>query len=323
MPVPTTRSSNTPLIGIGSCLAGNPVRYNGSSKAANPHVQLLSEHFEARAFCPEMGIGLGTPRPPIHLVGDMDVVRVLDVATHQQDYTAPIRQFARDTLTGAPDLCGYILVKGSPSCGYDRVKRFSDAGNLLASDQQGVFAATLGDIDPLLPLEDDGRLNDPGLRESFIRRIYAYHEWKRLRAEGISAGKLIKYYTRYKYLVMAHHLPSYKSIGRLLANTKSMPVEELADALIAQLMHALGQVSTRRTNSNVLQHMAGYLKRKLSPAHRQRLAALIHDYRLGHIPLIVPITLLQHHLADHPDQYLQEQVFLSNQGDTLGLRNTL
>jgi uncharacterized protein YbgA (DUF1722 family)/uncharacterized protein YbbK (DUF523 family) len=323
MPLTSVQPNNTPIVGIGSCLAGNPVRFNGSSKAANAHVQKICEHVTMRVFCPEMGIGLGTPRPPIHLVGSAEVVRVLDVQTHLHDFSEPIKQFASNTLEDNPELCGYILVKGSPSCGYDRVKRFSPEGNLLASDQRGIFAAALAEFDPLLPLEDDGRLNDPGLRNSFIARIHAYHDWKTLCAQNISPRQLIAFYTRYKYLVMAHHLPSYKSIGRLLANTKGVPIETLAEELITQLMTALTHVCTTRTNTNVLQHIAGYLKRKLSSDHRQRLAGLIHEYRLGKIPLIVPVTLLKHHLADHPDPYLEQQVFLSSKADDMSLRNSL
>lgn len=170
-------------MGISSCLAGNAVRYNGESKHPNDHVSSLCNHFEMRTFCPEMGIGMGVPRPPIHLVGTEPSVRALDVATHSNDYTDQLAAYADQILALAPELCGYILVKGSPSCGYDRVKRFSDDGDLVALDQQGIFAAALGRADPMLPLEDDERLNDPRLRESFVRRALAYHEWKTLRAQ--------------------------------------------------------------------------------------------------------------------------------------------
>ena len=165
-----------PLMGIGSCLAGNAVRYNAQTKAPNQHVRAISEAFQMRAFCPEMGIGMGVPREPIHIVGTEEAVRVLDVATHTQDYTNEIAGYADTVIRLAPELCGYILVKGSPSCGYDRVKRFGMNGHSIASDQKGIFAAALAKKDPLMPLEDDGRLNDPGLRESFITRAYTYHE---------------------------------------------------------------------------------------------------------------------------------------------------
>ena len=132
-----------PLLGIGSCLAGNAVRYNGQTKSPNQHVRNLADHFEMRAFCPEMGIGMGVPRPPIHLVGDEDRVRALDVDTHEHDFTDKLAGYADTVLSLAPELCGYVLVKGSPSCGVERVKRYTMAGHGVASDQQGIFARAL------------------------------------------------------------------------------------------------------------------------------------------------------------------------------------
>ena len=184
------------VMGIGSCLAVNAVRYNAQTKSPNQHLRALAESFEMRAFFPEMGAGMGVPRPPIHLVGSEESVRAVDVDTHQNDFTDKIAGYAETVLSLAPDICAYILVKGSPSCGYDRVKRYADNGHSVASDQQGIFAAALAKADPLLPLEDDGRLNDPGLRESFVTRAYAYHDWKQLLGSGLSAHKLVEFYSR-------------------------------------------------------------------------------------------------------------------------------
>ena len=316
-----TDETKRPLLGIGSCLAGNAVRYNGQTKAPNQHVRAISEHFETRAFCPEMGIGMGVPRPPIHLVGTEDAVRVVDVETHQEDFTDRIAGYADTVLSNAPKLCGYILVKGSPSCGYGRVKRYTESGNYAASDQDGIFATALAKRDPLLPLEDDGRLNDPGLRESFVTRANAYHEWKQLRENDTGIHALIQFYSRYKYLVMAHHVQSYKQLGRMLADAGKQDHEALAQAFIEILMNALKRPATRRSHSNVLYHISGYLKRSIPSEQRQRLALLIEEYRTGQVPLIVPVTMLKHHFADNPDAYINNQVFLNPYPDGLKLRN--
>jgi uncharacterized protein YbgA (DUF1722 family) len=270
-----------------------------------------------------MGIGLGVPRPPIHLVGSADAVRIVDVKAHEHDYTEQIRAYAGQVLDQAPQLCGYILVKGSPSCGYGRVKRYSPAGQHLASDQNGVFANALASGDPLLPLEDDGRLNDPGLRESFVTRACAYHDWKILVRQGLTAHRLIEFYTRYKYLVMAHHVPSYKALGPMLADAGRQPLEHLADAFISALMAALTHRATRRSHSNVLFHLAGYLRQRITAAQRQRLSVLIEDYRTGKVPLIVPVTMLKHHFADNPNAYIDGQVFLDPYPDELRVRNVV
>ena len=311
------------MLGIGSCLAGNEVRYNGQAKAANAHVQALCEAFNVQPFCPEMGVGMGVPRPPIHLVGTAEHLRVLDVATHQRDSTDVIADYARTVLENAPDLCGYILVKGSPSCGYDRVKRFNDKGNIVAHDARGIFASALAKLSPLLPLEDDGRLNDPALRESFVTRVCAYHEWRQLCNAGLTSAGLIGFYSRHKYLVMAHHLPSYKRLGPMLADLSGSDLQALADEFIAVFMGALTHRATRRSHTNVLQHLAGYLKKKLSPAERQRLGGLIDNYRTGLVPLVVPVTMLKHHFANNPNAYIDQQVFLSPYPEELQLRNLI
>lgn len=310
-----------PLLGIGSCLAGNAVRYNGDTKKPNEYVRDICAHFETRAFCPEMGIGLGVPRPPIHLVGSADAVRIVDVKTHSRDYTVQIQAYAQQVLDQAPQLCGYLLVKGSPSCGYGRVKRYSNEGRQLAADQNGVFAQALADRDPRLPLEDDGRLNDPGLRESFVTRACAYHDWKLLVLRGLTPHRLIEFYTRYKYLVMAHHVPSYKTLGPMLADAGQRDMAALADEFIDTLMAALAHRATRRSHSNVLFHLAGYLRGRITAEQRQRLGVLIEDYRTGKVPLVVPITLFRHYFADHPNAYINDQVFLNPYPDALRVRN--
>lgn len=316
-----TSQNPRPIMGIGSCLAGNAVRYNQQARSPNQHVRALTDTFEMRAFCPEMGIGMGVPRAPIHLVGSETRIRALDVDSHSMDYTDQLSAYAETALSLAPELCAYILVKGSPSCGYERVKRYSSRGRSVASDQQGIFAAALGRADPLLPLEDDQRLNDPGLRESFVTRAYTYHDWKKLRQQGLSAHQLIAFYSRYKYLLMAHHLPTYKALGPLLADAGKQPLAPLASEFIATLMAGLRHRATRRSHSNVLFHLSGYLKRKLPTAERQRLKDLIEQYRLGHIPLVVPVTMLRHHFANNPNAYIDTQVFMTPYPDEMGLRN--
>lgn len=239
-----------PLLGIGACLAGNAVRYNGDTNPPNEYVRDVCTHFDTRAFCPEMGIGLGVPRPPIHLVSTEQTVRIVDVKTHRHDYTDQIRDYARQILNEEPLLCGYILVKGSPSCGYGRVKRYSEEGQHLASDQNGIFAAALGVADPLLPLEDDGRLIDPGLRKSFVARACAYHEWKTLNRQGLNAHRLIEFYERYKHRVTVHNLASHKLLGNALAYAGEQVPDALATEFISTLMASLAHRATAGSHNN-------------------------------------------------------------------------
>ena len=232
-----------PLIGIGSCLAGNAVRYNGETNTPNRHVCEICEHFDVQAFCPEMGIGLGVPRPPIHLVGSKESVRVVDVETHRHDYTDAIRSYAQHTLEQAPLLCGYILVKGSPSCGYAGVKRYSQTGDYLASDQSGIFARALEEADSLLPLEDDERLRDANIRESFVNRARAYHHWKTLTGQGLKVRGLINFHASYKPLLIAHPLLNGKFFEPALARAGQQKLKEIAAELINTVMATLSHRS--------------------------------------------------------------------------------
>jgi uncharacterized protein YbgA (DUF1722 family)/uncharacterized protein YbbK (DUF523 family) len=312
-----------PKIGIGACLVGQPVRYNGDSKRQNKEIERLKEHITLKSFCPEMAIGLGVPRETVRLVGDLETTRLTDSATQTADYTAPIKAYAADVLANNHDLDGYILVKGSPSCGFARVKRYNEKGNVNGRDATGSFTAALKRLDPLLPLEEDGRLNDHGLRENFITRVYAYKDWKEFCKTGVTHHRLTAFWARYKYIVMAHHVPSYQEIGRLLANPKGKNPQMIADEFAFLLMHALTQMTTRRSHGNVLQHILGYLKKDLGNGDRSELSALIEQYRSGTIPLVVPLTLLKHHFKNFHHAYVDQQVFMQPYPGQLGLRNNI
>jgi uncharacterized protein YbgA (DUF1722 family)/uncharacterized protein YbbK (DUF523 family) len=310
-----------PIVGVGACLVGRPVRYNGESKRSNVHIDRLDEFVELRAFCPEMSAGLGVPRKPIRLVGDLGSLSLRDSDTQAIDYSQPVMALAESILAGEPMLAGYILVKGSPSCGYARVKRYNQDGNAVASDATGLFAAELMRLDPLLPVEEDGRLHDNQLRENFATRIYAYHDWKTLAAGDYSFHELQQFWVRYKYLVMAHHPASYRQIGRLLAGARRAPLPAVAAEFIQLLMQALNHLATRGSRTNVLQHIRGYLKRDLQTAEKGEVDELITQYREGHVPIVVPLTLMRHHFSKHRSDYIDQQVFMAPYPEQLGLRN--
>jgi uncharacterized protein YbgA (DUF1722 family)/uncharacterized protein YbbK (DUF523 family) len=315
--------NDRPEIGIGACLVGQPVRYNGDSKRGNPHIESLQGELSVRAFCPEMAIGLGVPRETVRLVGEPGRLRLTDSATQRADHSAPMVDYAAQVLEKNPDLAGYILVKGSPSCGYQRVKRYNEDGNAVASDASGVFAATLMQLDPLLPLEEDGRLYDDRLRENFVSRVYAYHDWKKLRKAGLSRHRLTGFWARYKYQAMACDVAGYREIGRTLAESKDMSLEQLADRFIALLMRSLAKLPTRNSHSNVLQHLRGYLKRDLDSGDKRELDTLIGQYKSGVIPLVVPVTLLRHHFRKFENAYIDRQVYMQPYPEQLMLRNRL
>lgn len=321
-------SQSRPTVAIGSCLVGAAVRFNGAAKKRNPHIDCFSEHFNFIHICPEVGIGMGVPREPIRLLDDsgkrfaVGSNHALDTAD-PIDFAPALRDYAQQQLQKHPNLCGYILVKGSPSCGLEKVKRYNRKGNVLGHDAMGVYAQQIATANPLLPLEDDGRLHDVGLRESFVSRVYLLHRWQQLTLENLSVKDLTRFYARYKYKVMAHSVPVYQQLGKLLAQPKQFPVEQLAQQLISLIMYALKKPATRASHTNALQHVQGYLKKQLSAKDKAELTRVIDQYRQGMVPLIAPMTLLKHHFSNSPNDYIDEQVFMSPYPESLALRSHL
>lgn len=309
-----------PVVGIGACLVGQPVRFNGSHKRANSTLNAMESAMTLRPFCPEVAIGLGVPREPIRIVATDKGYRALDSETQQLDVTDKLEAYA-DRVAADTSLAGYIFVKGSPSCGYERVKVYGEKGNPLPSDGVGVFARRLMRKRPLLPVEEEGRLNDIGLRERFIRRVFAFHDWQQFCDEApLSHHRLIQFYSRYKYLVMAHHPSTYKRIGRLLARP-GRNLSHQANKLIALIMYALNFRAKRGAYANALSHVKGYLKRDINASERQLLDGVIEDYRRGKVPLVVPVRMLEHYFTLYPNDYIGQQAFFYPYPDELGVRN--
>jgi uncharacterized protein YbgA (DUF1722 family)/uncharacterized protein YbbK (DUF523 family) len=321
-------NANDPLlIGISSCLLGERVRYDGGHKLDAFVSQTLQPFAQFKSFCPEMAIGLGVPREPIRLVINSqhefypNELRVLATRNPELDFTDELRECARSQQDWLQQLDAYIFKKDSPSCGVQRVKVFKD-GHPGREGGTGIFADTVMRNNPLLPVEEEGRLNDARLRENFIQRLYVYREWKALRRGGLSAGKLVQFHSRLKYVLMSRSQTLYRELGRKMANIPA-DLQPFAEDYIAATMSGLKKVSSRKNHVNVLQHLQGYLKTKLDGDDKQALAKLIHDYREQKIPLIVPITLLRHYFRKHSDDYIAKSWYLNLYPDELALLNNI
>ena len=306
-------------IGISSCLLGEQVRFDGSHKRDAYIVGTLSEYFDFYPFCPEVAIGLGIPRPTIHLVKTDDVIRCVGVKNPELDLTNSLLDVAAQQKERHSGLCGYILKKDSPSCGMERVKVYS--GNQPHREGFGIFAQEMMRNNPLLPVEEEGRLGDPGLRENFIQRVYVLYRWQQLLAEGLSTQKLTHFHARHKLIIMSH--ADYRELGQLLSRLSKDNLLEIAEQYILQLMNTLKIVVNRSNHVNVLQHIQGYLKKELSTDDKAELCEVIERYRSGEIPLIVPLTLLKHHFRKSPDPYIEESYYLSPYPQELKLINQL
>ena len=306
-------------VGISACLLGQEVRFDGGHKRSSFCERDLGAHFEYHPVCPEMAIGLGAPRAAIRLVKRHGEVRA-EASNGSFDVTDKLIAFSEQKARQLDFLSGYILCAKSPSCGMERVRIYGANNEGSAKEGIGLFAKALMEANPLLPVEEDGRLCDPILRENFVLRVFAYHDWQQLCASGITAAALIRFHSRYKYLVLSHATTHYRTLGKLLGNLGKANLQEVADSYIKGLMAALSLRANRRSHTNVLMHLQGYFKRVLTPAQKQELADTIDKYRTGIFPLLVPLTLIRHYLREYPNTYLADQVYLNPHPDTLKLR---
>ena len=316
-------SNNLIKVGISACLLGAPVRFNGGHKQSHLCKDVLSQYFSYVPLCPEQAIGLGTPREPIRLVGETSNPRAVGTVNAELDVTDALTAYGQRTAAELTDLCGCILMQKSPSCGMERVKVYQYSGHTAEHGGVGLFAAALMRAQPNLPVEEDGRLNDPVLRENFITRVFAYAQWQQLLSSGLTRKKLYDFHGRYKYQLMANSPADCAALGRLLASNHQLRLGILATQYFNKFMSALKKIANRGTHTNVLQHISGYIKRSLSADERQELQTLISQYRSGIVPLVVPLTLLKHHFRRHPDRYIAEQVYLQPHPENLSLRNAI
>jgi uncharacterized protein YbgA (DUF1722 family)/uncharacterized protein YbbK (DUF523 family) len=308
-------------VGISSCLLGEQVRYNGGHKRSRYCLDVLADCFEFEPFCPEMAIGLGVPREPIRLVGEADEVpRARGTVDQSIDVTEPLLASGYRIARERSHLRGYILMKGSPSCGMERVKVYHPNGMPNTADA-GVFVRALRETNPVLPVEEEARLNDAVLRENFIARVFAYDDWKTTVEADPSYHNLIQFHSRQKYLLMAHHYQGYRELGRYLANAHELPLEQAMDEYLRGFMAHMSHKATRKTHTNVLMHMLGYLKKSIDAQCKQELLEGIEQYRLGQVPLVVPLALLKHYLKRFGGDYICEQTYLNPYPHELGLRN--
>ena len=313
-------------LGVSACLLGDKVRFDGGHKRDPFLADLVSPFVEWVPVCPEVEAGFGTPREPMRLVrdgpGDGTAVRLMTVRT-QLDVTRQLEKAvtSRVRQLAALDLDGYVLKKDSPSCGLFRVKVYAASGAGAGERVgRGVFASTLADALPLLPLEEEGRLGDPRLRENFIERVFAYRRLRDLRSGPVRAGDLMRFHTCHKLLLLAHAPTAYARLGRLVAGTRGRVSQRVLDEYAEAFMAALSVLCSRGRHANVLQHMAGYFD-GLNAESRSELASTIADYQRGLVPLVVPLTLIGHHARRHGVQYLLDQIYLQPHPKELMLRN--
>ena len=308
-------------LGISSCLLGEKVRYDGGQKLDHFITETLGKFVEFVPVCPEVECGLGIPREAMHLSSSPEGPRLVTIRT-QVDHTERMRAWAQKRVVELEQegLCGFIFKSDSPSSGMERVKIYSGKG-MADKTGVGLFAQEFMQHFPLLPVEEEGRLHDPGLRENFLESLFTMKRWRETRALGTKRGHLVDFHTRHKLLIMSHSPKHYGLLGKLVAQMKEIPLPEMYERYQTLLMEALRLKTTIKKNANVLLHVMGYFKKNLSPAEKEELLRIVNNYQKGYIPLIVPVTLLNHYMWKYDQNYLKSQYYLDPHPLELKLRN--
>ncbi len=314
-------SSDKIRIGISTCLMGENVRYDGGHKLDRYLMGTLGQYIDYVPVCPEVECGMPIPRETLRLVGDPASPRLVTSKTGV-DKTDQMMTWAKKRVKELEkeNLCGFIFQKGSPSSGMERIKVYTDKG-VPAKTGVGMFARAFMEHFPFMPVEDDGRLHDPMLRENFIVRIFVHKRWQDLTAENKKRGGLVDFHTDHKLLLMSHSPKHLKALGKIVASPKSEKTDTLFSGYYEQMMTALKLRATRKKHTNVLHHILGYFKKQLTPDEKQEFLTITDRYHKSLLPLIVPVTLANHYVRKFREPYLERQVYLNPHPVELALRN--
>lgn len=302
-------------VGVSSCLLGQLVRYDGGHRHNTYISNTLGQYFKFVPFCPEVESGMGTPRPPVQLRDIENKIRCVGVKDKSLDVTDQLIDCASKQNKWLQGLCGYILKRGSPSCGMERVKIYKN--NSYDQVGTGLFAQYLQQHFPLLPLVEEGTLGDPQLRENFVLRVFILQRWKQLIENQLTPQKLATFHSQHQLIIMSHNQSDAQTLDNIVVNATSYNLKKVSEHYGLILMSCLKKIASRDNHAYVLQHIQGYLKIQLDGKNKTELIETIEHYRLGNLPLIVPITLLRHHFHKAPVPFIDRSLYMKPFPDDL------
>ncbi len=312
-----------PLLGVSACLLGKAVRFDKGHKKNTYILDELAQHMDFVEMCPELEAGFGLPRPTMQLRKRQNEIRLVFSKQHNVDVTEQLIQYSETKLNQLFHLDGFIFKKDSPSCGVFRVPVVVHEDGMRERIGQGIFAQNFQQKFPLIPVEEEGRLNDPALRENFFERVYAYRRWKAVRSPEKNVQGFIEFHAQHKFMLMARGSEYYQQLGQMVSGVNRKNLETRRQAYIKRFMEVMQMLSKPGRQVNVLQHIMGYLKNHLTSADKQELLSVFESYRLKQTPLITPLTLLRHHLRVNPQDYIARQHYLNPYPEQLALRSVI
>lgn len=317
-----TRSSHTrnsdqqhthikPQVGVSGCLMGQLVRFDGGHKRNAFVIDECQQYFDLHTVCPEVELGLGTPRPVIQLRRFEDKVHLVHSKQIENDISDEMRAFAEQRVEGLSHLDGFIFKKDSPSCGMERVPVYDNRTGMRERNGVGIFAQAFRQKYPNVPTEEEGRLNDRKLRENFLERVYAHVRWREIEQAENPLKAFREYHKNYKLILMAKNTEAYRQLGRIAATVSKKNFASVREVYFTRFMQVMAIVPSRGQHVNVLMHILGYLKNHLPSHDKQELLAWFENYRDEQVHRITPMVLLKHHFNHYPDDYIAEQYYLS------------
>lgn len=309
-------------VGVSACLLGAEVRFDGGHKRDRYVTDVLGAHVEWRPICPELEAGLGLPRPAIQLVGGERGDRLV-VRGDGEDVTEKMARYAEPRVSELLEagLDGFVFKKDSPSCGVFRVRVRAEGDGMPVRTGVGHFARVVVDACPDLPVEEEGRLNDPRLREGFIEALFCHNRWRVLVKRGLTRGSLVAFHEAHKMLLLAHDEAHYRTLGRIVGSFGQVPDEDVYRDYEAAFLTAIRRPASVGRHVNVLEHLFGHLKEALDSREKREIGVAIQDYRAGRVPLVVPVTLLRFLVTSHQVDYVGGQLYLEPHPREMMLRN--
>lgn len=300
-----------PQIGASACLARQAVRFDGGYISNEFLNNDCSKFFDIHSICPEVEMGMGIPRPVIQLRDFDGEIRLVYSKNPDKELTHQMRTFAEQKINNLPALDGYIFKKDSPSCGVFKVAVVSNKTGMRKRDGMGVFARAFKEIYPNVPTEEEGRLNDSGIRENFLERVYAHYRWRKIAASDTPLKSFRDFHRNYKLILMAKDTSNYRRLGRLAASVNKDNYREISEQYFSLFMQAMAKIPSQGHHVNVMMHLLGYLKNKLDKSDKLELLQWFETYRENRVNRVAPLVLLQHHFRRHKNDYIAEQYYFS------------